>query len=114
MRALRALFVLVMVAIYAVTLSALVLEQILGTTNGKDPHPWIYFRFAYLSFRVGSTEWLDKDIQLSEMTARSSYLRSFWQLPDGYDWCPVPVVQYEGNAICHVVDLLHVFCTAVS
>lgn len=43
---LRALFVLIMVAIYAVILSAVVLEQIVGTTNGKDPHPWIYFRLA--------------------------------------------------------------------
>lgn len=42
-RALRAVFVLVMVGIYAVTISALALEQTLGTTNGKDPHPWIYF-----------------------------------------------------------------------
>ncbi|CAM9681921.1 unnamed protein product [Scytosiphon promiscuus] len=45
--ALRALFVLMMLVIYAVSLSSVVLEQILGTTNGKDPHPWIYFSFQW-------------------------------------------------------------------
>ena len=44
MRALRAVFVLALICIYAISFSALVLEQIVGTTNGKDPHPWIYFR----------------------------------------------------------------------
>eukprot|EP00903_Cladosiphon_okamuranus_P012915 g12058.t1 len=46
-RALRAVFVLVMVAIYAITLSALALEQVVGTTNGRDPHPWMYFSFQF-------------------------------------------------------------------
>eukprot|EP00752_Nemacystus_decipiens_P009654 g8625.t1 len=46
-RALRAVFVVVMVAIYAIVLSAVVLEQIVGTTNGKDPHPWMYFSFQF-------------------------------------------------------------------
>ncbi|CAM9895721.1 unnamed protein product, partial [Ectocarpus fasciculatus] len=46
-RALRAMFVLLVVGIYAITLSALVLEQIVGTTNGRDPHPWMYFSFQF-------------------------------------------------------------------
>lgn len=37
------MFVLMLVGIYAVTLTALALEQVLGTTNGKDPHPFMYF-----------------------------------------------------------------------
>lgn len=44
-RALRALFVLVLAGIYAITLSAVALEQLVGTTNGRDPHPWVYFRY---------------------------------------------------------------------
>lgn len=44
MRFLRALFVLVYVVIYAITLSAVALEQTVGTINGRDPHPWMYFR----------------------------------------------------------------------
>lgn len=39
----RAMFVLALISIYAIAFSALVLEQILGTTNGKDPHPYVYF-----------------------------------------------------------------------
>lgn len=39
----RAVFVLVLISIYAIAFSAVALEQQLGTTNGKDPHPYIYF-----------------------------------------------------------------------
>ncbi|CAM9255938.1 unnamed protein product [Ectocarpus sp. 12 AP-2014] len=46
-RALRALFVFVLVGIYAITLSAVALEQLVGTTNGRDPHPWMYFSFQF-------------------------------------------------------------------
>lgn len=46
-RLLRAFFVLVYVGIYAITLSAVALEQVLGTKNGRDPHPWMYFSFQW-------------------------------------------------------------------
>ncbi|CAM9658090.1 unnamed protein product [Ascophyllum nodosum] len=46
-RALRACFVLLYVVIYGVTLSSVILEQRVSTTNGKDPHPWVYFSFQW-------------------------------------------------------------------
>eukprot|EP00904_Undaria_pinnatifida_P002839 jgi/Undpi1/12556/HiC_scaffold_6.g02225.m1 len=46
-RILRAVFVLVYLIIYGITISALVFEQIVSTTNGRDPNPWIYFSFQW-------------------------------------------------------------------
>lgn len=47
-RSLRLLFVLVYVGIYVMTIAALATEQTVSTTNGKDPHPFVYFRLVDL------------------------------------------------------------------
>ncbi|CAM9422637.1 unnamed protein product, partial [Laminaria digitata] len=46
-RLLRAAFVLVYMTIYGITISSLVLEQTISTTNGRDPNPWMYFSFQW-------------------------------------------------------------------
>lgn len=86
--ALRGLFVLVYTGIYLVTIAALAIEQEVSTTNGKDPHPFVYFR------RVGFKA-LGAGIRIGHDRMRSTHHSHFVRLSDSTEVLTICLVHFD-------------------